>query len=82
MVSGQNLEVCSLSAGGTIETSNQTHLNTGLAFIVVFNLTKFCLSIFQAGHMLRTVVLYLEGDILKLENGRQEIASGADLAIP
>lgn len=32
--------------------------------------------------MLRTVVLYLERDILKLENGRQEIASGADLAIP
>lgn len=32
--------------------------------------------------MLRTVVLYLEGDILKLENGRQEIASSADLVIP
>lgn len=32
--------------------------------------------------MLRTVALYLEGDILKLENERQEIASGADLVIP
>lgn len=39
MVSGQNLEVSSLSEGGTIETSNQTHVNTSLAFIMVFNLT-------------------------------------------
>lgn len=36
MVSGQNLEVSSVSERRTLETSNQTHLNTSLAFIVVF----------------------------------------------